>query len=226
MLLQNRKPVSSSPSYFGWRLHLLSFPFEFYWTAIHWIVLLFRQGHNCYFSASNSAQEAIFGKSFPPRNSSRSGFYPSAMLGFRCLLSFCRLPSSFVQNLRPHKIPRPVFHQLFATSTQQCGYSHAENLSRLQRSLQGRARDAVASLLAVPENVPEILQTLEFRFGRSDLDAFVAFATEVKHMVVTMTLLHATGHMTNPQLRNDLCHGHCGTESDDTIGKSVSIGDL
>ena len=118
----------------------------------------------------------------------------------------------------------PTFAHLYKLTTDQCGFSDAENIVRLQRSLRGKAKEAVAPMLTLPENVTEVLKTLELRFGRPELvistlihkakacgnvkaDDFgnlIAFSTAVQTLVATMKLMRAEGHMYNPQLRQEL----------------------
>ena len=62
-----------------------------------------------------------------------------------------------------------MFIQLFKHSTSTCGFTNAENLARLQKSLKGKAKALVQSLLALPANVPRILSTLEMHYGRVDI---------------------------------------------------------
>ena len=63
----------------------------------------------------------------------------------------------------------PAFHIQFQSSTAECQYSNPENLARLQKSLRSKAKEAVQALLTVPDNVPEVMKTLEMRFGRPEL---------------------------------------------------------
>ncbi|XP_058826961.1 uncharacterized protein LOC131686947 [Topomyia yanbarensis] len=63
----------------------------------------------------------------------------------------------------------PVFISSFMTTTLACGYSSAENLTRLQRCLKGAAYEAVQSRLVLPECVPHVLEDLHFLFGRPEL---------------------------------------------------------
>ncbi|CAG7827644.1 unnamed protein product [Allacma fusca] len=60
------------------------------------------------------------------------------------------------------------FAVAYIRSTQACSFSNDENLSRLQKCLKGKAREVVQALLVTPENVPEILNTLEFNFGQPE----------------------------------------------------------
>ena len=64
---------------------------------------------------------------------------------------------------------RPLFLSVYRASTEQCGFTNAENAPRLQASLKGPARDAVRLMLSIPDNVETVISTLERRFGRPDL---------------------------------------------------------
>ena len=115
----------------------------------------------------------------------------------------------------------PVFFNLYKSTTEACGFTAAENLGRLQRSLKGKARDLVHSLLSLPTNVPTIMRTLEMRYGRPDIiirnligkvqalppvddSNLIDFAVAVQNLVTTIQAVHAPGHLFNPQLRADL----------------------
>lgn len=54
-------------------------------------------------------------------------------------------------------------------TTKMYQYSNLENLLRLQKCLQGDARQVVEAKLVYPDNVPMIMDELHFRFGRSDM---------------------------------------------------------
>ena len=118
----------------------------------------------------------------------------------------------------------PLFLSVYRASTEQCGFTNAENAQRLQASLKGPARDAVRLMLSIPDNVETVISTLERRFGRpelviadlvtkarsmkplrtEDLNGLMEFTTAVNNIVMTMRLLNSTGHMTNPSLRQEL----------------------
>ena len=115
----------------------------------------------------------------------------------------------------------PVFYQIFTTSTDSCAFSDAENLARLNKSLKGKARELVQSLLAIPQNVPSIIRTLQMRYGRPDIIVrslikkvqalpsvddknLIDFAVAVQNLVTTIVTANAHGHMHNPQLMSDL----------------------
>ena len=108
----------------------------------------------------------------------------------------------------------------------ECQYSNPENLACLQKSLRGKAKEVVQALLTVPDNVPEVMKTLEMRFGRPELvirtliaqtrqlkavkdylDSLMQFASMVNNMVSTMKLLNSTGHLNNPDLRQEIVEG-------------------
>ena len=115
----------------------------------------------------------------------------------------------------------PVFIQIYESSTNTCNYTDAENLARLQNSLKGNAKTLVQSLLALPANVPTIIETLKLHYGRSDLiietliDQVQAlpsvdelhlsdFAVAVQNLFTTIVSADAEAHLQNPQLRKDL----------------------
>ena len=118
----------------------------------------------------------------------------------------------------------PVFVHTFRSTTTQCGFNDSENLIRLQRSLKGKAKEAVGPMLTLPENITDVFHTLEMRFGRPDLviaaliskakacgnvrvddfEALISFETAVRTLVSTMKLMRTEGHLYNPQLRQEL----------------------
>ena len=118
----------------------------------------------------------------------------------------------------------PSFIRIFRSSTQQCGFSNAENVQRLQQCLKGPAKSAVRLQLAVPDNIEEAIKTLGRRFGRPELvvseliekaksfkpvraedtEGLLAYTTAVSNVVMTMNLLNSPGHMMNPALRQEL----------------------
>jgi len=53
----------------------------------------------------------------------------------------------------------PAFINRFHSTTDSCGFSDIENLDRLQKSIKGKAKEAVISMMFAPENVQEILET-------------------------------------------------------------------
>jgi len=118
----------------------------------------------------------------------------------------------------------PAFIMQYRRTTQLCGYSKDENMSRLQKCLKGRARETVAPLFAVPENLDMLIRILERRFGRPEVvvnqmihkmqalnpiredrvDSIIDLSNAVMGLVSTMQCLEAEGHMTNPHLIQEL----------------------
>ena len=113
------------------------------------------------------------------------------------------------------------FYQIFTTSTDSCGFSDAENLAMLNKSLKEKARELVQSLLAIPQNVPSVIRTLQMRYSRPDIIVrslmkkvqalpsvddknLIDFAVAVQNVVTTIVTANAHGHMHNPQLMSDL----------------------
>ncbi|KXJ74354.1 hypothetical protein RP20_CCG013868 [Aedes albopictus] len=62
----------------------------------------------------------------------------------------------------------PIFLSSFNSTTSMCGFTNDENIIRLQRSLKGRAYDAVKSQLMHPANVPGVMGTLKMMFGQPE----------------------------------------------------------
>lgn len=118
----------------------------------------------------------------------------------------------------------PMFRSAFYNTTQACGYSHAENLSRLQRSLDGPALVSVKSRLLLPESVPQVMDTLEKLYGRPEilihsllkklrdvpapktenLRSIIDFGLAVQNLVDHMTIAKLTEHLCNPMLLHEL----------------------
>ncbi|XP_065094740.1 uncharacterized protein LOC135715349 [Ochlerotatus camptorhynchus] len=63
----------------------------------------------------------------------------------------------------------PVFISMYNRTTTMCGFTEDENIVRLQKSLKGRAYDAVKSRLMHSGNVPGILSTLKMLFGQPEV---------------------------------------------------------
>lgn len=77
---------------------------------------------------------------------------------------------------KPFELPRfsgsasqwPIFISAYRQSTAALGYSALQNIFRLQRCLEGDAKLAVESLLMSPDNLEDLIETLELRFGRPE----------------------------------------------------------
>ncbi|XP_065180445.1 uncharacterized protein LOC135811008 [Sycon ciliatum] len=118
----------------------------------------------------------------------------------------------------------PMFNRTFTASTAECGFSNQENMTRLQRALKGKALDSVKSMLVVPDNIDRVMHTLQMRFGQpdhvvqsmiaqvktmpklrdDDFEQLIDLANSVSNLVSTMELLKSTGHLANPQLRQEI----------------------
>lgn len=63
----------------------------------------------------------------------------------------------------------PAWFQKILNTTSMCGLNNGENLERLEKCLDGKARDAVRSQLSYPQSVPWIMSTLKTLFGRPEV---------------------------------------------------------
>ncbi|XP_065083433.1 uncharacterized protein LOC135705588 [Ochlerotatus camptorhynchus] len=63
----------------------------------------------------------------------------------------------------------PLFIATYENTTRMCGYSDEENLLRLQRSLRGKALEAVRSRLLYPVGLAGVIHTLRTLFGRPEV---------------------------------------------------------
>nr|XP_044248764.1 uncharacterized protein LOC123002519 [Drosophila takahashii] len=118
----------------------------------------------------------------------------------------------------------PMFLATYEQSTELCGFSDAENLMRLRHALEGPAKLAVRSLMLHADCVPQILSTLEMRFGRPEiiidlllkqikqfpsvrenkLENIVDFAMEVQNVCATMKASKLEQYLNNPALTQEL----------------------
>ncbi|XP_062704002.1 uncharacterized protein LOC134286407 [Aedes albopictus] len=118
----------------------------------------------------------------------------------------------------------PLFCSSYQHSTQACGYSHSENLLRLQKSLKGRAREAVSSFLLHPSTVPQVISTLQTLFGRPEhiihnmiskvreipapradrLETLVNFGLAVQNLCGHLKAIGLEQHLSNPMLLQEL----------------------
>ncbi|XP_055615196.1 uncharacterized protein LOC129761499 [Toxorhynchites rutilus septentrionalis] len=63
----------------------------------------------------------------------------------------------------------PLFLSTFNSTTMMCGFTDEENIVRLQRSLKGRAYEAVKCRLMHPSNVTGVISTLKMLFGQPEV---------------------------------------------------------
>lgn len=118
----------------------------------------------------------------------------------------------------------PVFISMFNSSTSMCGYSNEENVIRLQKSLKGKAYDAVKCRLMHPSNVPGVMDTLRLLFGQPEaivhslitkidalppvredkLEALVDLAVNVQNFCATVDACGLDDYMYNVSLLHQL----------------------
>lgn len=118
----------------------------------------------------------------------------------------------------------PGFHVAFKETSEAYGYNNLVNMQRLQKSLTGAAREAVSGMLIYPDNVPDVIRELEFRFGRpeilinsqlnkvrqigniadEDIPALINFSTKVKNMTALFRAAKLDNHLANPTLIESL----------------------
>ena len=120
----------------------------------------------------------------------------------------------------------PMFISSFETSNVTCGFSNSENLIRLQKSLKGRALEAVRYQLLLPDGVPNVIRTLRTLFGRPEiiinhllqtiknqpaindmndkLDALITFSVAVQNLHATIESSGLVAHLNNPILLQEL----------------------
>ncbi|XP_058810950.1 uncharacterized protein LOC131675821 [Topomyia yanbarensis] len=118
----------------------------------------------------------------------------------------------------------PVFLSQFNITTECCGFSHAENLVRLQHCLKGMALDSVRSRLLLPSSVPQVMETLKMLYGRpallinsliqrvrntpapkiEKLHTVVEFGMELQSLCDHLIAANQEAHLTNPSLLQEL----------------------
>ncbi|XP_036320010.1 uncharacterized protein LOC118734393 [Rhagoletis pomonella] len=114
----------------------------------------------------------------------------------------------------------PLFFANFNDTTENFGYSHRQNLMRLQKCLVGPDKEAVAAMLIYPSNVPNVISELEFRFGRPDIlvkfqisklqnfppiadnkpEQIVPFSSRVRNVVAFLKSANCQQHLANVTL--------------------------
>lgn len=118
----------------------------------------------------------------------------------------------------------PMFVSYYKQSTEACKFSNAENLCRLMKCLKGEAKESVVALLIHPDNVQEVIETLEFLFGRPEkiihemidkakqikaprenqLESLLSYATAVRNLSSMLRSFNKKSHIYNPQLLQEL----------------------
>ncbi|XP_062557202.1 uncharacterized protein LOC134222066 [Armigeres subalbatus] len=136
------------------------------------------------------------------------------------------------RQVMPRELPKfngdpqewPIFYSSFKNTTEVCGYSEAENLARLQRSLGGSALEAVRSRLLLPASVPYVMDTLYKLYGRPEilissllkkvrnvsppksenLSTIVTYGLAIQNLVDHIVLADQQAHLSNPMLLQEL----------------------
>ncbi|XP_058816141.1 uncharacterized protein LOC131679426 [Topomyia yanbarensis] len=118
----------------------------------------------------------------------------------------------------------PIFLSSFNSTTAMCGFTMDENIIRLQKSLKGRAYEAVKSRLMHPSNVPGVMATLKMMFGQPEaivysliakinalpplredkLETIVDFAVNVQNFCATVDACGLEDHLYNVSLLQQL----------------------
>lgn len=118
----------------------------------------------------------------------------------------------------------PLFISCFEYTTAACGFTHTDNLKRLQDSLQGLAKEAVQSRLLLPDSVPEVIEDLRKLFGSPEkllksliakvrktpsprldkLETFLYFGITVKQLADHLEAAGLHDHLNNPMLVQEL----------------------
>ncbi|XP_055920797.1 uncharacterized protein LOC129952301 [Eupeodes corollae] len=114
----------------------------------------------------------------------------------------------------------PIFISSFEHSTNLAGYTHAENLMRLQKCLRGSALETVKNRLLLPSMVPDIIKTLRMRFGRPEhvlhamiakaknqappkadkMETLIEYVLAIQNVCAVMEASQMTAHLNNPTL--------------------------
>nr|XP_029717151.1 uncharacterized protein LOC115260358 [Aedes albopictus] len=117
-----------------------------------------------------------------------------------------------------------IFENEFNTSTEEFQLTDRDNLRRLNKALQGKARKTVESLLSSPDNVTQIMRMLKSNFGRTEwvvanrlealrnlevvregnIESFRTFYNAVVGTMVAMQNAKADNYLLNPELISHL----------------------
>ncbi|XP_058455399.1 uncharacterized protein LOC131432862 [Malaya genurostris] len=136
------------------------------------------------------------------------------------------------RQVMPRELPKfngdpqewPILYSSFKNTTDVCGYTDAENLARLQRSLGGPALEAVRSRLLLPASVPYVMGTLQKLYGRPEilissllkkvrnvpppksenLSSIVCYRLAIQNLVDHIVLAEQQAHLSNPMLLQEL----------------------
>ncbi|XP_055714778.1 uncharacterized protein LOC129808899, partial [Phlebotomus papatasi] len=117
----------------------------------------------------------------------------------------------------------PLFYSSYIRTTKSGGYKGDENVLRLQKCLEGDARDAVISLLARPDKADKIIEILKRKFGgdervarsaiekaravpgpkSTDGQTFIKFASAVENLVLALDGIDDNSYLQDRRLLNE-----------------------
>jgi len=95
-----------------------------------------------------------------------------------------------------------MFISTFEHSTSAAGFSHVENMLRLQKWLKGRAREIMKDKLLLPSLVPEVMSTLKMFFGRPE-HILERIIDKVRKLAPPKEKLESIRARSTQHLRND-----------------------
>lgn len=118
----------------------------------------------------------------------------------------------------------PMFISTYNETTVAYSYSPLENLMRLQKGLQGKAKESVEAMLVHVESVPEVIEELTFRFGRpqqlvksqidklrkipklneDDCSQLIEFSTKLRNFVAFAKGANVESYLHSPDLLESL----------------------
>ncbi|KAG5890716.1 hypothetical protein JTB14_026022 [Gonioctena quinquepunctata] len=114
----------------------------------------------------------------------------------------------------------PTFKSHFRKISSTCEYTQEESMIKLQKCLRGEVKQVVAGMMISPENIEQVIQTLEMRFGRpdqiidtilnklktfysileNDMENLIQFASYVNSLVSMIKSLRYDAHLQNPNV--------------------------
>ena len=115
----------------------------------------------------------------------------------------------------------PRFKNIFETTTEEGAFTNLENLTRLQRTLKGKAAKSVQQLMLNPINVDQIIQRLEENYGRPELiynelladlrkikkenkAVIIELSDALDNLVTNMTAIEKDQYLTDHRLVEDV----------------------
>ncbi|XP_058828571.1 uncharacterized protein LOC131688382 [Topomyia yanbarensis] len=181
-----------------------------------------RESHQHDASSNLVVQSPIPQQHSYPTAQARPGGHPT-MLGTQQIAARQVLGKE-LPTFSGHPEDWPIFISSFEQSTATCGFSEAENLIRLQRSLKGFALESVRSSLLLPSGVPHVIQILRTLYGRPELlirsllekikcvpaprhdrlETIMEFGLAVQNLVDHLAAAQQESHLSNPVLMQEL----------------------